>query len=397
MHTVDKDGSGDLDFSEFLEIQTMLYPEKRSQFVKEFLVPAKEFYEFSRAEILVFVETFKEFDFDNSGTIDKKELAELLKYMGQPSTEKDAERYVTLVDREKTGHVDWHGFLQIQRLFYPEKRKQFEENYYGIAKKYPGFTREEISIFIEAFQEFDIDGSGTISADELAAVFAYMGQGSDPSMIQQILDTYDTDRSGDIDWSEYLDIMKDGYKARGRDVEKGAAASPAIKEKVQHSPSQAKKEVPAQPVKQTTTAPVQVAPKQPTPAQQPQSGFQPAKPAQPQTKAPVVGAQRGNLCSSCGKTVYPIEAVSASDKTWHKGCFRCEQEGCNLSLTLKTFTASAGKVYCSKHVPKEKPTAVTADGTLVGANALSAPKVQKAAGIQKNARMTFGADELQKK
>jgi hypothetical protein len=42
-------------------------------------------------------------------------------------------------------------------------------------------------------------------------------------------------------------------------------------------------------------------------------------------------------------------------------------------LNLKTYTGVAGKIYCAKHVPKDKPTQVTADGSLAIANALSQP------------------------
>jgi hypothetical protein len=40
------------------------YPEKKKEFEKKFIVPSSEFLEFSRPDIEVFVEAFREFDID---------------------------------------------------------------------------------------------------------------------------------------------------------------------------------------------------------------------------------------------------------------------------------------------------------------------------------------------
>lgn len=84
-------------------------------------------------------------------------------------------------------------------------------------------------------------------------------------------------------------------------------------------------------------------------------------------------------CDTCGKTVYPLEAISDQGKTWHKFCFKCQgvegDAACGLKLTLKTYTGVGGKIFCPKHTPKDKPTSVTVDGSLSLSNAKNAPKV----------------------
>eukprot|EP00727_Mastigamoeba_balamuthi_P011680 m51a1_g7134 putative lim-type zinc finger-containing protein (151) ;mRNA; f:267496-268277 len=62
-------------------------------------------------------------------------------------------------------------------------------------------------------------------------------------------------------------------------------------------------------------------------------------------------------CAICDKSAYPLESVTAIDKTYHKGCFKCEV--CHLQLTLSNYKGLEGKIYCSKHVPKAHATAVT--------------------------------------
>jgi len=80
-------------------------------------------------------------------------------------------------------------------------------------------------------------------------------------------------------------------------------------------------------------------------------------------------------CSGCGKTVYQKEALTAIGLSFHKGCFKCQSEGCGLQLTLKTYTGVAGKIYCSRHKPVDKPIQTTVDGSMALSNAKNIPKV----------------------
>jgi len=93
-------------------------------------------------------------------------------------------------------------------------------------------------------------------------------------------------------------------------------------------------------------------------------------------------------CHHCGKTVYPMELLSTIDKIWHRGCFRCEFEGCSLVLNLSNYATSHGKIFCHKHQPKEGST--VSIGDIVTQTALSAPKPKKLAGIKKDERTSFG-------
>ena len=54
-------------------------------------------------------------------------------------------------------------------------------------------------------------------------------------------------------------------------------------------------------------------------------------------------------CGKCGKTVYPMELVTAAKQSWHKFCFKCAQ--CSTTLNLKNFKAHDDKVWCAVHYP----------------------------------------------
>jgi len=77
-------------------------------------------------------------------------------------------------------------------------------------------------------------------------------------------------------------------------------------------------------------------------------------------------------CGSCNKSVYPTEKVDAVGKAWHKGCFKCQDDSCHITLNLNNFKGHEGKVYCAQHVPKPKATSVA--DSVATKNALAAPK-----------------------
>jgi len=208
-----------------------------------------------------------------------------------------------------------------------------------------------------------------------------MGQGISPEEVQDLITKYDADNSGEIDWPEFLTMMSEIYS--GKDIF-------AKSEKPVEKPAEKPVEKPAEkPLPQVPSSEVKRS-----------NSFQTAKPETSAIKregsATKLGVQRnGNSkCQICGKTVYPIEGVTVGDRSWHKGCFKCEGEGCTVTLNMKTYTAVNTKVFCQKHVPKEKPTSVSSDGHLIMANAKAAPKLAKVQGISRDARTTFGHGEL---
>jgi len=101
-------------------------------------------------------------------------------------------------------------------------------------------------------------------------------------------------------------------------------------------------------------------------------------------------------CAVCSKTAYPLESVTALDKSYHKACFKCVV--CKQSLSLKNFKGYDGKIYCFTHTPK--PAATTVTDTVAMKNALNAPKktaeglgtVQKGSGGKPQVT-AFGAEE----
>ncbi|XP_061702797.1 LIM domain-containing protein 2 isoform X2 [Syngnathoides biaculeatus] len=53
------------------------------------------------------------------------------------------------------------------------------------------------------------------------------------------------------------------------------------------------------------------------------------------------------VCSSCEKTVYPMERLVADNQVFHSSCFCCKH--CKTKLSLGNFAALQGEFYCKPH------------------------------------------------
>ncbi|KAF8720736.1 hypothetical protein HU200_023642 [Digitaria exilis] len=76
----------------------------------------------------------------------------------------------------------------------------------GRRKKLTAQKKKEIK---EAFDLFDIDGSGTIDARELNVAMRALGFEMTPEQINQMIAEVDKDGSGTIDFDEFVDMMTD--------------------------------------------------------------------------------------------------------------------------------------------------------------------------------------------
>jgi len=375
--------------------------------------------------------------------------------MGQGATPEKLKKIIDGVDNNGNGEIEWVEYLQIMRNFYPHKLAEYEKKFYEPAKNFTEFSREDIDVFVDTFRNYDLDGNGSIDARELEMAFKRMGQGASKEKVEQMIKDADDDGNGTVEWVEFLGIMSMmyyGYKPKTVEnkpietkptetkptqtttpVKSTTTTTTPVKNTTTSSPTTPVKSYsntpakntttttpvktttttttpvkntttssPTTPVKSTSTTPVKTTTTTPpqkgtttttTPPQK--STFGGAKPTSTSTSSVTMGSRSANSCASCSKSVYPIEEIKAMGTVFHKGCFRCQSEGCGIQLTLNTFKGANSKVFCSRHAPMDKPTQLTVSGSLALQNATNAPKLQKAQGIKKNERMTFAPGELQ--
>jgi Ca2+-binding EF-hand superfamily protein len=75
-------------------------------------------------------------------------------------------------------------------------------------RKTGGFTEEEHAEFRAVFSKFDSDGSGEIGTVELKRMLMFLGFPISDLELKALIDTVDTDKSGEIDESEFLVCMR---------------------------------------------------------------------------------------------------------------------------------------------------------------------------------------------
>lgn len=78
-------------------------------------------------------------------------------------------------------------------------------------------TEEQIAEFKEAFQIFDKDGDGLITTKELGTVMRSLGQNLSEEELKTMIEEVDTDKSGTIDFQEFLGLM--AWKMKETDIE----------------------------------------------------------------------------------------------------------------------------------------------------------------------------------
>ena len=85
-------------------------------------------------------------------------------------------------------------------------------NYETSIKRQPDeliLNEKQLEYAREAFSYFDNDDSGFISFDELKLAFDKMGRKVSDSKLKKMLATVDTDGSGEIGFTEFLDLIRD--------------------------------------------------------------------------------------------------------------------------------------------------------------------------------------------
>ena len=87
--------------------------------------------------------TFDLFDQDNSGSIDREELGDVFKSLGQHYSDAELDEMIAETDNDNSGSIEFGEFLQLMR------RRMRDTD-----------TEEEL---VEAFKVFDRDSNGLIT------------------------------------------------------------------------------------------------------------------------------------------------------------------------------------------------------------------------------------------
>ena len=147
-----------------------------------------------------FEESFRKFDKDGNGVIDRKELRAMIHHLyqlgGRTRKPSDTEiaHFMKMADIDGDGKIDYEEFvLFMKKLEAAGKRKS---------------DAEEEELIKEYFRGFDKDGNGVIDREEFRAVMKQQGAEVTDKELTQLMKMADIDGNGKIDYEEFALIMK---------------------------------------------------------------------------------------------------------------------------------------------------------------------------------------------
>jgi Ca2+-binding EF-hand superfamily protein len=153
--------------------------------------------------------TFSVFDTDRSGLIAAEELGAVMRSLGHAPGAEELRALIEEVDLDRSGSIDFDEFKLLM-----------------LSRQGDRTSRLKL-----AFEIFDKDGSGRITAEEMSGVMSQVGL-TKPELDEMIKEV-DEDGNGAIDFAEFCKLAPKAPAARPRDAALGAAgmalplASPA--------------------------------------------------------------------------------------------------------------------------------------------------------------------------
>jgi len=251
--TFDVDGSGTLDAEELKPAlaQLGLSPSDRNI---EKIARAWDADNSGKLDLLEFtdlvrtLQTFMKYDKDGSGDIDVGELRPALRRLGIPADTATANAILKWYDHDASGKIELHEFAVLARdasvfAAYDKDHSgelDAEELLPALGKLGLAASEDEVRQIIltwddnntgqinllefaeiirdlQVFEQFDVDRSGFISTAELRIALSKLGVQMSHPETQNLLDEYDEDKSGTIEFSEFRRLAEDLPSIVGRE------------------------------------------------------------------------------------------------------------------------------------------------------------------------------------
>ncbi|XP_076841669.1 calcium-binding protein 4 [Brachyhypopomus gauderio] len=134
-------------------------------------------------------QAFKEFDYDQDGYLHYKDVADCMRTMGYMPTEMELIEIIQQIKMKWGGHVDFDDFCELMG-----PRMVLE-------------TADMVGLpeLHSAFKQFDSDGDGRISSEELKeSMNTLLGEKLRKGELEEILSDIDLNGDGSVDFNEFV-------------------------------------------------------------------------------------------------------------------------------------------------------------------------------------------------
>lgn len=153
---------------------------------------------------------FRQYDKDKSGELDMKEVCHIIQDMNlQPRTAQEQDSIAELLEEVD---ADGSGCFHLEELMnmivrISERIQQLQRQNENARAQALKFTFHQTYDLRQAFEFFDVDGSGTLTMSEVQNCVKKMQWKVDDNKVKQLVDEIDEDRTGTIDFLEFLELM----------------------------------------------------------------------------------------------------------------------------------------------------------------------------------------------
>ncbi|KAF7686896.1 calcium-binding protein 5 [Silurus meridionalis] len=148
--------------------------------------------ELSQPELDDLAEAFKEFDYDQDGFLNYKDLAECMRTMGYMPTEMELLEILQQIKMRLGGLMDFDDFCELMGP------RMMVETAHMLGLK-------ELKC---SFKQFDTDGDGKITLDEMReAVKMLLGEKLKKGELEEILKEMDLNGDGTVDFDEFVMML----------------------------------------------------------------------------------------------------------------------------------------------------------------------------------------------
>ncbi|XP_078613881.1 uncharacterized protein LOC144883340 [Branchiostoma floridae x Branchiostoma japonicum] len=151
------------------------------------VLPHKMAERFSDSERAAIQTVFDKFDKDGGGSIDREELGDMLRELGESPTEDVVTAMMMSLDKDKSGTIDFDEFL-------------------SMVKQVKTVPRQDTLLAV--FQQYDKDGSGKLDASEIKEAMKKGGCKMTDKAVNYLIKRADKDGDGLINYQEFASIMK---------------------------------------------------------------------------------------------------------------------------------------------------------------------------------------------